>query len=260
MNLKTGISIYSVPELSINTLIEFAEENNFDAIELWDSSLHGSNKKLSRYLCAENRDLSVHAPLLDLGDDDAYESNTLTLRDSFERAGQWGAKTVVLHTGRIKNGRTSEGIETAMRAINSNIDLLEKYGILLCVENVGYLGDDLIRDFEQLAAFVDSFPNHLVGVVLDVSHANITEGVESGIESLGRRIKHIHLSDNQGKPDNHHMPIGKGNIDFGLLRKYPLTDNSVAIMEITPDDDWKNNLLSGRKVLHELKLTDLISI
>lgn len=256
MNIKTGISIYSVPELSIDTLIYFAEENNFDAIELWDSSIYGSNKNLSRYLHSENRDLSVHAPLLNLGDDDSYESNTLTLRNLFESAGQWGAKTVVLHTGIIKNGRTSEGVETAKRVINSNIDLLEKYGILLCVENVGYLGCDLIRDFEQLATFVDYFPNHLVGVVFDVSHANITGGVESGIESIGCRIKHIHLSDNLGKPDNHHMPLGKGNIDFGLLRKCSLTNSSVAILEITPDDDWQTNLLDSRKILQELKLTN----
>jgi len=256
MNLKPGISIYSVPELSIDALIEFAEEYDFNAIELWDSPLPKSNKRLNRYLSPGDKDLSVHGPLLNLGDGDALESNTLALRDSFERAGHWGTKTFVLHTGILKNGRTSEGIETAKLVINSNLEVLEKYGIMLCIENVGYLGDDLIRDFEQLAAFVDSFPKHLVGIVFDVSHANTTGRVETGINALRNRITLVHVSDNLGERDNHHMPLGKGNIDFSLLGKCSLPDNSVVIMEITPVDGWQENLLDSRRVLYALNLIE----
>jgi len=256
MNLKAGISIYSVPELSITTLIEFAEEHDFDVIELWDSPLPGSNNKLSRYLAAENRDLSVHAPLLDLGNDDTFERNSRSLRDFIERAGRWGATTVVLHMGKIKNGKASASVETATRVIDHNLNHLEKYDIMLCIENVGYLSDDLIRDFEHLAVFVDRFPKHLVGVGFDVAHANITEGVEYGIESLGDRIRHVHVSDNSGKSNNHHMPIGKGNIDFAVLKNCPLTHNSTVILEITSDDNWQTNLLNGRSVLQDLKLVE----
>lgn len=256
MNFKLGISIYSIPELSIDALIKFAEEYDFNAIELWDSALPKSNKRLTRYLSPGDKYLSVHGPLLNLGDGDALESNTLTLRDSFERAGHWGTKTFVLHTGTIKNGSTSKCIETAKRVINSNLEVLEKYGIMLCIENVGYLGDDLIRDFEQLAAFVDSFPKHLVGIVFDVSHANITGRVETGINALGNRITYVHVSDNLGERDNHHMSLGKGNIDFSLLEKCSIPDNSVVIMEITPVDGWQENLLDSRRVLYALNLIE----
>ncbi len=33
---------------------------------------------------------------------------------------------------------------------------------------------------------------------------------------MGKRIKHLHVSDNGGKRDDH-LPVGKGNIDFAEL-------------------------------------------
>ena len=254
MNLKLGVSIYSVPEHSVDALLDFVEKNNFDGIELWDSPLPKGSTKLSKYLGSESRVLSVHAPMLDLGNEGNIKSNIQALRETIERAGEYGAKIVVLHTGMLIDIDVCRGFEVAKRVIESNLDLLEEYGIILCLENVGYLGNELISDFDQLVSLVDCFPVHLVGVAFDISHANVTRNVEAGIEILGNRIKHIHVSDNNGKQTNHHKPIGKGNIDFRLLEKCSIIDNSMIILEIVPDDIWQTNLLSGRRFLQELNI------
>ena len=254
MNLKLGVSIYSVPEHSVDTLIDFVQKNNFDAIELWDSPLPKDNVKLSTYLAGDCQFLSVHAPLLDLGNEVNIESNVQSLRENIERAGEHGAKIVVLHTGMLVDVDVYRGVEVAKRVIDSNLDLLEVHGIILCLENVGYLGNELISNFEQLVALVDCFPRHLVGVAFDISHANVTGSVETGIEILGDRIKHIHVSDNNGEQFNHHMSIGKGNINFRLLKKCSIIDNSMVILEIAPDENWQMNLLNSRRFLQELCL------
>ncbi|MCJ2557214.1 MAG: sugar phosphate isomerase/epimerase [Candidatus Thermoplasmatota archaeon] len=254
MKLKLGISIYSVPDRSIDTLGDFVQENDFDAIELWDSPLPKRNAKSHKYLESGDRDLSVHAPLLNLGDEGLFRSNVQGLRKTIERAGAYGARNVVLHTGILAGPDVSGGVDLAKKVVDSNLDSLDECDIMLCLENVGYLGDDLISDFEQLAALVDCFPSHMVGVVFDVSHANITGGVESGIEVLRDRIEYVHLSDNLGERKVHHMPIGEGNIDFRHLERCPSLDDHAGILEITPGSNWQKSLLDSRRVLQELDL------
>ena len=161
------------------------------------------------------------------------------------------------HTGIIDNTSSIErlkSIETAKIVISANIDLLKENSVCLCLENVGYLGNDLITNFEDLTTFVDALSCPSVGVAFDIAHANVSGGIENGIDTLGSRIKHIHISDNIGKTDDHHRPLGKGNIDFNLLKQNLKADLMVAIIEIKPDVNWKKNLLDSRKVLRGMRL------
>lgn len=65
-----------------------------------------------------------------------------------------------------------------------------------------------------------------LGFHLDVGHANLSggEGNKTGefVKRYGKRLKHVHLSDNRGGHDEH-MPLGAGRIDWpaaiGHLRK-----------------------------------------
>ena len=254
MKFDLGISVYSVPGRSIDTLLNFIEKYHFKSIELWDSPLPDVHGRLSKILEDNELELSVHAPLLDIGDVEAIDTNVRLLHESVHRANLWGAKRVVLHTGVIKRREIDTAIEAAKQVIFSNIKVLEELEIILCIENVGYLRGEFISDFGQLSEFVDNYPNHLVGVVFDIAHANIAGGVHRAIEILGSRIKQVHLSDNNGKVEKHHMPLGKGNINFSALKIDSIQNNIVAIMEITPDKKWKKHLLESRKLLQELDL------
>ena len=257
MNLQLGISIYSVLGHSVDKLLRFVEENHFEAIELWDSCLNYADKNLLKHIEDENRVLSIHTPLLDLGKERLLRENITSLSETINLANSHNAKVIVQHTGIIDNASSSErlkSIETAKIVISANIDSLKENGVCLCIENVGCLGNDLIINFEDLATFVDALSCSSVGVAFDVAHANVAGGIENGIDILGSRIKHIHISDNIGKTDGHHRPLGKGNIDFNLLKQNLKADLMVAIMEIEPDFNWKKNLLDSRKVLRGMGL------
>lgn len=254
MKFKIGISIYSIPNQSFDILIDFAEKNRFDAIEIWDSTIISNKRSLNRYLEKKDRELSIHAPLLNIGDEKKLENNARILSKTIELARGYGARKIVLHTGKLNNEDFNICIEVAKRVINTNIELLEQYNILLCIENVGYLDNVMISSIDQLVAFVNLFPEHLVGVAFDIAHANVKGNIERSIRILGNRIKHIHLADNVGKKDNHHKALGKGNVDFSILNKGIFPDGSTAILEITPDSNWQNKILDSRKILHKLNL------
>lgn len=236
--------------------MNFIRKDHFEAIELWDTCLTNTQEDFLNFLKDENLILSIHAPLLDLGKEILLDENKKSLHETIILADYHGAKNVVLHLGGIDSNEPSEitrGIEIARKVIISNIDLLEKHDIYLCIENVGYLGNDLIANFKQLADFVDSFSTSMVGITFDFSHANIFGGVKKGIDVLGSRIKHIHISDNSGIKEGHHMPLGKGNIDLNLLKQLN-TDCIIVIMEIEPDSNWEKNLSDSRKILQVMKI------
>ena len=257
MKINLGVSVYSIPGQDIDKLLEFALNNQFGAIELWDLPL--PDKPTGRYEDLEEHymNISVHAPLIDIGDTDSVEVNITSLTESIKRANRWKANKLVLHTGMHHNKDRDTAMATAREVINKCIPALEESSINLCIENVGYLGNDLINDFVQLKQFIINFPEELIGVAFDVSHANIVGGVSKGIDILGRRINHIHLSDNTGDIRNHHLPIGKGNIDFKALTNLPTSGTS--ILEITPNEYWEKNLLDSRRFLQNLGIDNWIS-
>ena len=93
----------------------------------------------------------------------------------------------------------------------------EQFEIL--IENV------LDPDPAVLAAAVDAIGDERVAVCLDVGHAFCAgkAPLTAWVKTLGRRIRHVHLHDNDGLHDRH-WPMGAGNIPFeevvSLLEAY----------------------------------------
>lgn len=254
MTLKLGISIYSIPNLSVETLISFVNEKQFSAIELWSTSFDSLNKDISDFLINMDKTLSIHAPLLNLGSKAELNKNIKELKNTILLAKQYNARNIVLHIGEIdseQNIELSKNIEIAKKVIINNIELLEENNILLSIENVGYAENELIKSYEQLKNFVDSFDNSNIGITFDLAHANVTEGVENGFKKFGSRINHLHLSDNFGDIEKHHKPLGDGNINFEILKRFSFQNEIYAILEIEQQENWKNNLLSSRKLLEK---------
>jgi len=253
--IKLGISIFSVPNQDVNVLLDFIIDNGFEALELWDedSSHNTVNSEKQEYIKNSGLSVSIHAPLLNLGSTSEFEKNIRALKKTIQKAYNYNAKRIVLHTG-VRPPRTgsSSALDTAQNTIEKVINRVEEQGILLCIENVGYLGNDLISDFAELINFVARFPNDNVGIAFDVSHAALTSDAQLGIKLLRERIRLIHLSDTDNINQIHHLPLGEGNIDFSSILEN--TFNYAGILEITPNENWKRNILDCREFLQERKL------
>ena len=84
----------------------------------------------------------------------------------------------------------------------------ERLGVGLMVENAQ--GDDA----DALAPVLDALPT--VGLHLDIGHANIgtrKSHVPSLLAGYGDRLRHVHVSDNKGRSDDH-LAIGAGTISW----------------------------------------------
>ena len=95
---------------------------------------------------------------------------------------------------------------------------------------------------ERLITLLDLGHLDNVGVCLDLGHAHATVGIPAAVETLGKRIKSLHVHDNHGVRDEHLWP-GDGTIDWlqvaALLKALPAAP--AAVLEIgyklgdTPD-------------------------
>ena len=87
-------------------------------------------------------------------------------------------------------------------------------GITLAVETApDKVSNERFPDSVELTAFVRSFDSPLVGVCLDVNHANLGEDLGAVIEHCRGLIANIHVSDNHGVTEDHLLP-GEGSIDL----------------------------------------------
>ncbi len=254
MTFKIGVSIYSIQDRSIELLLEFVARNHFESVELWSTDLTHENDKTLRALSADGRTISVHGPLLDLGKGESLEDNIGTLCETVDLANKCNARILVLHTGiidRTSPSELAEGIKVAERVLSAVSNHAKEKHVFVCLENEGYHENDLIKDFQQLLDLVKTSPSSSVGVVFDLSHANVSGGVRNGLEILGENIRHVHIADNLGQVKGHHMPLGQGNIDFGFLKELSDPGELTAILEIEPSVEWEKNLLHSREILCE---------
>lgn len=105
-------------------------------------------------------------------------------------------------------GMKPDLVELNMDALQSVVAMADSYGLVLVLEN--YLFPfDRVSTFATLIERVPGLHIHL-----DVGHANL--GKDHGdvfCRKLGHHIRHVHVSDNRSKADDH-MPLGAGNIDW----------------------------------------------
>ncbi|MGB9877003.1 MAG: sugar phosphate isomerase/epimerase family protein [bacterium] len=95
-----------------------------------------------------------------------------------------------------------------------------KGGLRFCLEpRVG----EMICTTDGILRLMDWVGDDNLGAVFDTGHLNAQKEILAlSVEKLGKRIFYVHLSDNDGKV-NEHLGLGKGNIDFeeiikGLLK------------------------------------------
>lgn len=120
-----------------------------------------------------------------------------------------GAAVMNLHLDCRVPGHDPEWINGRNRAaIERLLPTADRLHITLMVENVE--GDDADTLAPVLA------PLSTVGLHLDIGHANIgtrKSHTKALLERYGSRLKHVHLSDNKGKNDDH-LAIGAGTISW----------------------------------------------
>jgi sugar phosphate isomerase/epimerase len=221
--MELAASTLYLLEKSLDDILEDLVTLEVKNIELADSGNHALNPKrverLQELRSSYELNFSVHAPYADTNlsaDDDLIREWVLKrIRASIKFASELESKNIVIHPG------WTTATEPFMRGRSWDLNIrslrwLQKYagafGVECLIENVPNPTPYLLVTVDDFRLFDEEMTPHL-DYVLDVGHAHLQGEVFDFIEKFGSKIKHVHVSDNEGVQDQH-LPIGEGNIDW----------------------------------------------
>jgi sugar phosphate isomerase/epimerase len=139
-------------------------------------------------------------------------------------------------------------LDQNIAAISRVVDLANRLNMKVMIENTPTLSRAI-----DLKRIMDAVPE--VGFHLDAGHAHLNTTYNRSEELLanfGDRLMHVHVSDNKGKHDDLHLPLGVGNINWAWIVKLLKNvgfDAGITIEVFGDDPDY---LLISRDKLRKL--------
>lgn len=131
-----------------------------------------------------------------------------------------GIRNAVLHLDRM-DGMGLPEAEVFQRNLEK-LRMLQAHiqtnglGLRICLENIG----GIAKSVDQINAYLDLLDENCFGICLDTGHLNLHDKDQRNfILKAGKRLKALHIADNEGERDQHMMPYGRGNIDFDQVVK-----------------------------------------
>lgn len=195
-------------------------------VEVIDDGLHALDKRRVSALkdtgSSYGLKYSVHAPFADMNiaspSKPILRAVLKRLKRSIAHAGDLDAHVWVLHPG-FRTGISMfcpgkdwlQNLEVA-RLLSK---IADDHGVMTAMENVPEPYPFLMKSVEDFIRFYEEFGEGM-GLALDVGHANLGGQIEPFLTTFKGRITHIHVSDNDGKADQH-LGVGYGCIDWGKV-------------------------------------------
>ena len=110
-----------------------------------------------------------------------------------------------------ENFQWSDLIGNVITQLQKSSDIAAKYDLQFAME---MRAGDFISSIDGIVSIFNDCKCDNIGLIYDVAHANaIHEYLDLGIYKLGKYLKLVHFSDNDGTKPFHYQP-GKGNINF----------------------------------------------
>ena len=199
-------------------------------VEVVDEGFHALSRKRVNALRRVARDsgleFTVHAPFVDIN---IASPNPVLRRVMLKRlekslayACELECKQWVFHSG-WKSG-VSEFYpnldwQTNLRSVRSLIGVAKKFGLEIAIENTPEPFSFLVKSMRDIALFYSELGADAdLGIAFDVGHANTTKEIFGFIDKFADKISHVHVSDNEGKYDQH-KGVGYGKIDWKAVAK-----------------------------------------
>ena len=241
MNLGYSPSTASI--LDLEDAFRLAAELDFRFVELaWeifeilpDAGLLGRAAELSR---ATGVGVTVHLPFVDLNlaslVPSARQNAVERVGRALEGAADLGAQCGVLHTGQntlyhpLAVSYAEKVLATSFAAFAEHIPI--------AVENLALSAQDLIRGPDALRDLTQKAGFHNC---LDFGHAYVEERrtgepglTEHYIETLGERVIHLHVHNNDGVADQH-RPLSEGTLPYHRYANFLRDFAGTICLEVT---------------------------
>lgn len=253
------------PRLDLKTEIELVGQSPFDYMEItldppcahYRDVMAGLDE-YAALLRAQNLNVVCHMPtfvyLADLSPH-LREASIIETVGAMETAFALGAQKIVQHppffSGMARHVR-ERSVELALETLDFLLAKSYEFGFDVCLENLDGRFDELGSDPESMARLLERYDDAFM--TFDVAHAFVRGGnkaIERFLELCHGRIKHVHISDNWGKNDEH-LPLGAGGLDaalvVNLLKRYGY-NNTVTFEVFAPNRAYRDVSLEVFKKL-----------
>jgi len=211
------------------------------------SILAAGRSAIHRALEVNGLDLVCHLPtFLSTADltPSLRQASVTEMHRSLEVAGDLGARKVVLHPS-LAGGMGAYVMDIvkgyAFDFLSQMDDAARRLDLTVCMENM-FPRNRLGVEPDDLAEIFEIFPSFML--TLDTGHANIDDPrgrrLKGLVDRFGRRIGHLHISDNRGKLDDH-LAVGQGTVRFAdLVRRLKSAgyDDSATLEVFDTDSRW----------------------
>jgi len=231
---------------TIRESLSFAMSHGFQAVEL---EVNESNFDPTRtepsllewiggIAAAGSLRLGVHSPgNVNFSDLRAVHRATgeALVMDSIRLAAQLGAKTVVVHPGRVvgEDGpqKVRESWEQNVSAIRRCAELARQEGVVVSVENLCHESNSVNPEIASFLAMCQEIGLQLIGLTLDTNHAALVDGLAESTSVIGPYVDTIHFSSNRGQKSDHCEP-DEGVIDFSTITEFLRGFDGTTIIEL----------------------------
>lgn len=228
--MDTKLSIWSqyYYELKIEDAVERFIRNGIYASELSDE--HGfellnrsddvvsTGKSLKNFIDERNFEISQGHLWLKVKICSGDIENIYNWIDMYEAI---GIKNMVLHCDNLVDTSFSkqEKIDKNIEKLTLIADYIRDKDITICLENLRLLSPEqkyiIDQNADDLLYIIDRVGSPRFGICLDTGHLNLMEKDHyKFILKAGKKLKALHIADNEGFIDQHMMPFTKGNVDF----------------------------------------------
>lgn len=179
--------------------------------------------------------VSIHAPYHDLNIaalNVGVEKEVIKqLKEAIDVAGYLNSEIVVVHPGYVASRKypKENAYSNMIRNFREISSFAQDQKINICMENLASKQKAMGVHIPEIKKIIGDVDRENFKLCLDVAHVNTT-GIPPThfLEELREYVGHVHISDNTG--DNHHLPLGMGNIDFeGFLRNLSPYDGLVIV-------------------------------
>jgi len=205
-DIPVTLSSSSVFPLGTQDVFAAAQDLGYDGVEVMVTHNQWSQDADRLRTLAERTGMridSIHAPTL-LFTQQVWGSAWSKIRRSVELAQAVGAATVVAHPPFRWQGTYAERFEEGIR------ELMEASGVVIAVENM-YPWRAYGREVRMYLPHWDPMPEPYEHVCWDFSHAAIArEDSLAALQTLGPRVRHVHLTDGNDSGRDDHLIPGEG--------------------------------------------------
>lgn len=199
-------------DLPLKERFDLIKKTGFDAVGLWRDDWFGWTGHRTYADIARAAGLQVvdgHAPFVrDYDFVDALWQDSLDGETTYEiylraltEAAEDGIRNLVIH---LEEHGTPPN-ETGLRRIRRLADAAERHGVIIALENI-HFHSYLTYVFDRIVS-----PN--LGFCYDAGHRNCNEPDVDLLSLFGGKLVALHLHDNDGTGDQHHIPY-EGSIDW----------------------------------------------